>query len=424
MRTNKSARNDLEVAEAKANGRRATDFLTPERGLAIGLLIGVERGWKGREAPEGESIAGVRTYGLIGLLGGGVALVAEHLGPLPLALAFVALAGVLTAAYAINVERDDDAGITSLVAGLLTFVFGALAALGQVAAAAASAVVTTLLLGFKPVLHRWVSALEEKELRAGLKLLLISVVLLPILPDRGYGPWQALNPYQIWWMVVLIAGISFAGYFAIKLAGARKGAVIAGLCAGIASSTALTLHFSRMARREPDATPVLATGILLACGTMYLRMLLVAGLINAQLLQRLWAAAAVMAALVYGTALYYWASAGNEETRAAAPLENPLELRAALSFGALLAVIMILGEALKAWLGEAGVLMLARMSRGDLAPGVAVTGLVTAAAANSLLKGAMAAAIGGRQVGLRVGVPLLAASAGGLLSVWCLTTSV
>ncbi len=415
-------------------------FLRLGVALAIGLLIGVERGWKEREAREGERVAGVRTYGLIGLLGGGMALVAERLGPLPLALAFVALAGVLTAAYAINVERDD-AGITSLVAGLLTFVFGALAALGQVAVAAASAVVTTLLLGFKPVLHRWVSALEGKELRAALKLLLISVVLLPILPDRGYGPWQALNPYQIWWMVVLIAGISFAGYFAIKLAGARKGAVIAGLCAGVASSTALTLHFSRMARQEPDATPVLATGILLACGTMYLRMLLVAGLINAQLLQRLWAAAAVMAAVIYGTALCYWrSSAARAEDTAAAPLENPLELRAALSFGALLAVILLLGEALKAWLGEARVLMLAaasgvaevdaitlslaRMSRGDLAPGVAATGLVTAAAANSLLKGALAAGIGGRQLGLRVGVPLLAASAGGLLSVWYLTTSV
>jgi MgtC family protein len=198
-------------------------FLRLSVALAIGLLIGVERGWKEREAREGERVAGVRTYGLIGLLGGGMALVAERLGPLPLALAFVALAGMLTAAYAINVERDDDAGIASLVAGLLTFVFGALAALGQVAVAAASAVVMTLLLGFKPVLHRWVSALEGKELRAGLKLLLISAVLLPILPDRGYGPWQALNPYQIWCMVVLIAGISFAGYFAIKIAGPPQG---------------------------------------------------------------------------------------------------------------------------------------------------------------------------------------------------------
>ncbi len=414
-------------------------FLRLGAALAIGLLIGAERGWKEREAREGERVAGVRTYGLIGLLGGGMALITESLGPLPLALAFVALAGVLTTAYAINVERDDDAGITSLVAGLLSFAFGALAALGQMAVAAASAVVTTLLLGFKPVLHRWVSALEGKELRAGLKLLLISVVVLPILPDRGYGPWQALNPYQIWWMVVLIAAISFAGYFAIKLAGAREGAVIAGLCAGLASSTALTLHFSRLARREPDAAPVLATGILLACGTMYPRMLLVTGLINAELLQRLWAPAGVMAALVYGTALcYWWSSAGKEETLETAPLENPLELRAALGFGALLAVIMLLGAALKAWLGEAGVLMLAgasgvaevdaitlslaRMSRGDLAPGVAVTGLVIAATANTLLKGAMAAGIGGRRLGVRIGAPLFAASASGLLSVWYSTT--
>ncbi len=123
-------------------------FLRLGVALAIGLLIGLERGWKEREAREGERVAGVRTYGLMGLLGGGMALVAERLGPLPLALAFVALAGVLTAAYVINVERDD-AGITSLVAGLLTFAFGALAALGQVAVAAAFAVVTTLLLSFK-----------------------------------------------------------------------------------------------------------------------------------------------------------------------------------------------------------------------------------------------------------------------------------
>jgi len=148
--------------------------------------------------------------------------------------------------------------------------------------------------------------------------------------------WQALNPYQIWWMVVLIAGISFAGYFAIKLAGARKGAVIASLCAGLASSTALTLHFSRMARQEPDATPVLALARL--WHHVYLRMLLVAGLINAQLSQRLWVAAAVMAALIYGTVMLYWrSSAARAEDTAAAPLENPLELRAALSFGALLA---------------------------------------------------------------------------------------
>lgn len=181
--------------------------------LTIGLLIGVERGWKAREAEEGERVAGVRTYGLLGLLGGCVALVAEHLGTLVTGLVFIAVAGVLATAYVIiNTRRGEDVGITSLVAGLLTLVFGALAVLGEMAAAAAAAVVTTLLLGFKPQLHRWVSGLKGAELQAGLKLLLISIVPLPVLPDRRYGPWQALNPYEIWWMVVLIAGISFAGY--------------------------------------------------------------------------------------------------------------------------------------------------------------------------------------------------------------------
>ncbi|MGH8566409.1 MAG: MgtC/SapB family protein [Gammaproteobacteria bacterium] len=218
--------------------------------LAIGLLIGLERGWKERQA-RGRANA---SQGCAPTVSWGSWAVAWHWSRS--ILAFVALGRGADRGLCDQCERDNDAGITSLVAGLLTFAFGALAALGQMAAAAASAVVTTLLLGFKPVLHRWVSALEGKELRAGLKLLLISVVLLPILPDQGYGPWQALNPYQIWWMVVLIAGISFAGYFAIKLAGAPQGRGDRGLVRpGVASSTALTLHFSRMARREPDASP-------------------------------------------------------------------------------------------------------------------------------------------------------------------------
>lgn len=218
--------------------------------LAIGLLIGVERGWKEREVEEGERVAGVRTYGLIGLLGGGVALLSNHIGSLVMGFAFLGLAGALTMSHIVNMPSEEDAGITSLVAAFIVFVFGAMAAMGEVVIAAGSAVVATLLLTYKPLLHRWVSALETEELRAGIKLLLISVVLLPILPNQGYGPWQTLNPYMIWWMVVLIATISFVGYFAIKIGGAHRGIVFTGLFGGLASSTALTLHFSRS---SPDA---------------------------------------------------------------------------------------------------------------------------------------------------------------------------
>ncbi|MGD2136743.1 MAG: MgtC/SapB family protein [Gammaproteobacteria bacterium] len=405
--------------------------------LAVGLLIGVERGWKERKVEEGERVAGVRTYGLIGLLGGGTALIAGQLGVLLLGIAFLALAGILTAAYISTLEHEEDVGITSLIASMLTFVFGAMAGLGEIAPAAAFAVLTSLLLGFKPQLHHWVGVLKGRELRAGLQLLLISVVLLPILPDQGYGPWQGLNPYEIWWMVVLIASISFVGYFAIKIAGTSRGALYTGLFAGLASSTAATLSFSRAARRNPASAPFLATGVLLACGTMFPRMLLVAALLNRQLLQPLSVPAAVMALVTYGSALYYWQlGGGNDGHGAEPPLDNPLELKSAVVFGALLALVTFLGKALKAWLGTAGVLMLAgasgvadvdaitlslaRMSQDELGTGIAVIGIVIAAAVNTLVKGAMAAGIGGKVLGLRVGLPLLAASACGLIVAWLL----
>lgn len=403
--------------------------------LAIGLLIGVERGWKERDVKEGIRIAGVRTYGLIGLLGGVMALISNYVGSLAIGLAFIGLAGVLTTVYVVNLRRgSEDAGITSLIAGLLTFVFGALAGMGEIAVAAACAVITTMLLSYKPLLHHWVSVLEAGELRAGLKLLLISVVLLPILPDKGYGPWEALNPYVIWWMVVLIAAISFVGYFAIKIGGARRGAVFTGLFGGLASSTALTLHFSRMSRSSRGMTSMLAMGILLACGTMFPRMLLVASILNAELFIPLLVPVLVMAFLTYLPALFYWRSQPLNKTDAISPLKNPLELKTAVSFGLLLAVILLLGKALQNRFGETGVLALAaasgiadvdaitlslsRMSQHTLELQIAVTGVVIAAAVNSVVKAGMASVIGGSDIGLRAGLPLLASAVGGVLTVW------
>lgn len=403
--------------------------------LAIGLLIGVERGWHEREAKEGARIAGVRTYGLVGLLGGGMALIAQNFGALVMGLAFIGLTGLLAAVYVENLRRGrSDVGITSLVATLLTFALGALAAMGEVVIAAASAVLTTLLLGYKPQLHRWVNALEGDELRAGIKLLLISVVLLPILPNQGFGPWAALNPYAIWWMVVLIASLSFVGYFAVKIGGAARGTVFTGLAGGLASSTAVTLHFSRLAARDPSLAPVLATGTLLACGTMVPRMLLVASLLNRELFQALLVPAAVMAACVYAPALVFLSRQARMQPYAASPLRNPLELKTALGFGALLAVVMLLGKALQHFAGDAGVLVLAaasgiadvdaitlslaRMSGDDLGLATAAFGVVIAGAVNSLVKGAMSGAIGGRALGLRVALPLAASAGAGLLAAW------
>jgi len=400
--------------------------------LAIGLMIGVERGWKARKAEEGQRVAGVRTYGLIGILGGVSALVAKHLGSLAFGLAFVGVAGVLSAAYLKTLRRDDDeVGITSLVAGLLTFVLGALAAQGDVALAAAAGVVVTLLLSYKETLHRWVYVLDADELQAAIRLLLISVVLLPILPDRGYGPWNALNPYQLWSMVVLIAAISFVGFFAIKIAGARRGIAFLGLFGGLASSTLVTLHFSRMAGREPALGSLSAMGILLACGTMFPRIVLIAGVLNRELLGIVLVPAAIMALVVYLPALFYWLQQTRRRHTPSSPLTNPLELKPALGFGLLLAVVIVFGKALKAWFGDVGVLALAAvsgvtdvdaitislasMSHSDLMLHIAAAGMIIAASVNSVTKAGIAEVIGGHGIGLRAGLPLLASGGAGAL---------
>ncbi|WP_022728811.1 MgtC/SapB family protein [Fodinicurvata sediminis] len=410
--------------------------------LAAGLLIGLERGWHARAAAEGSRVAGVRTFALLGLLGGFVGLLAEASELAVIGYGFVAVAAVLVAGYVVSGRQGGDVGVTSLIAALLTFAFGVAASLGYMLEAAMAAVATALLLGYKSLLHRWVGALEPVELRATLKLLAISVIVLPLLPDRGYGPWQVLNPFEIWWMVVLIAGISFSGYFAMRIAGPEKGALLTGLFAGLASSTALTLHFSRLAQRHRGTAAtasysLLSAGILVACGTMFPRMLVVVAIIHPALLPSLLLPGLLMACVTYAAVLLlWWKGKHAAEDKAPAQLRNPLELGSALVFGALLALILLVATALEQSLGESGLLAvaavsgvtdvdaitlaLARMSREGTTLELAALGILLASAVNSLAKGALAAGIGGMALAWRVSLPLGLAAAGGLLLFWVL----
>lgn len=413
---------DMEFLETESMGLAVA--------LTVGLLLGAERGWTHREIREGGRMAGLRTFGVIGLLGGVCGLLSARLGGAVFGLAFVALAVMLLVAHFLESREDSDHGVTSAAAALLVFALGGLSATGEPGLAAAAAVVAALLLSYKTLLHDWLDRLQRIELRAVLKLLLISVVVLPLLPDRGYGPWQALNPYAIWWMVVLIASISSAGYFAVQIGGPRHGTLFTGMFGGLASSTAVTLQFARAARREPASAPLLATAILIACGTMFPRMFLVASALNPALLQPLLFPALAMALVVYLPALWFWRATRSEAVAIASPLKNPFELGPALAFGALLAAVMLLGEMLRHMFGDAGLLALAaasgitdvdaitlslsRMSLSDVAVSVAVLGIVVAAAANTLAKAVMAAAIGGRAVGVRVASVLIASALSGL----------
>ncbi len=405
--------------------------------VAIGLLIGTERGWKSREAREGERIAGLRTFGLIGFLGGAGGLLGVYLDPILLGFVFLGFSAAAIAAYLRRQQYTDDISITGLVAALLTFVLGAIATLGHASVAASAAVVAALLLRLKTVLHGWLKRLEPRELDAALLFLLISVVMLPVLPDEGYGPWQALNPYEIWWMVVLIAGISFIGYFAMKIAGTDQGAIITALAAGMVSSTALTVQFARLARQMPGKENVLAAGILVACGIMFPRVLLVAGIIYPALISQLLLPVMVMSGIVFAPVLLLWwrVSRQPNQEQPAALLQNPMELKSALLFGALLALVVVLGKGLKEWFGDTGVYLLAAVSgitdvdavnltlsrmaaTEDIVPALAAVGILIAATSNSLVKALLALSIGGPAVGLRVFFPLLFAGLAGLALVW------
>jgi len=393
-------------------------FISLGIALGIGLLIGLERGWEARTLPEGARVAGLRTFGIIGLAGGCAGLISLRFGEWFLGLVFVAIAIIIAATYMRRSTASHDIGATTAFASLLTFALGAMVPIGYPLPAAAAAVVATLLLAFKPTLHVWVEKLEQRELIATLKLLLISVVLLPVLPNETFGPLDVLNPFEVWLMIVIITGISYLGYFAIKVGGTAYGAVATGMFGGIASSTAVTLSLARMSRRQRGLENAFATGILAAGATMYPRVLIIAGVLNPPLIADLLPALGVMAAATYLASGIAW-----HRTKKAAPLadlsvQNPFQLTMAIRFGLFLVAILFLSRLLAAHFGDQGIMALAavsgladvdaitltlsRMAEDSVALSVAALGIVVAAAVNGIVKGAIAWTVGGSALGWRI----------------------
>ncbi len=399
--------------------------------LAIGLLIGLERGWRTRDRAEGMRVAGLRTYGMISLLGGLSGILSQQVNPFLVGFVFLGLTLVLLLAYSKSLDKFQDFSITSIIASLIAFTLGALTVFGHIALASASAVVITSLLGFKPLLHGWLKKLEQEELNATLKLLLISVVILPILPDQGYGPWSAFNLYHIWLMVVLIAGISYLGYFAIRIVGNQHGPVLTGALGGLVSSTAVTLNLSKLSMQQPGMQNVLAAGILTACATMFARTLLLTSVINPALFRALLPGLLVMTLVTYLAAFLLWRNRQGFQPIDEIKLQNPFQLGMALKFGAFLVVIMLLSNLLKDYFGNMGTYFLAaasgladvdpitlsmsQMSTDVVEVRVAAMAILIAVSVNSGIKSIFSWVIGGRALALRVVSTLVGAVVAGLL---------
>ena len=399
-------------------------FLELAIALAIGLIIGVERGWQERNRVEGSRVAGLRTFGLIGLSGGLFAFLADILTTRPGASAAVLVAGASLIGIALfiahwrSMQLDNDVSATTNVAALITYALGALSVLGEPALAGATAVIVAFLLGLKPRLHAILAGVEEHELMAALRLLLISVVALPLLPNKGYGPYEALNPYELWWFVVLIAGLSFVGYVAIKSFGAGRGLILTSIAGGLFSSTVVTISFSRLAAEKRDALDagarrLILAGILIASSIMPLRLLIIVALVSPTVGANL--AAPLIGLGLVGFAIAWFLARGTGKVEAPAlTLENPVDIGSAVRFAALLAIVMLLVPAIRAWLGDAGLYLLAlvsgfidvdaislstaRLVGSDIAAQTAVAVILTAVAANTIAKAGWILIIAGRQL--------------------------
>ncbi|MEW6444831.1 MAG: MgtC/SapB family protein [Pseudomonadota bacterium] len=387
--------------------------------LAVGMLIGAERGWHDRAALEGQRVAGIRTFALAGLLGGLIGLLSGPLTPVFAGIAFASFAALIVASYWLSSIRDPtERGITTEVALLLTLSLGLLSTLGYPLVASATAVIVTILLGLKSVLHAWLERLSADELQAAMKFLLISVVMLPLLPNQGYGPWQALNPHVIWWMVVLVSALSFLGYFAIKLTDSRRGIMLTGLLGGLISSTAVTLSLSRHAAKGLYPPRILAAGVLAGCAIMFPRVLIEASAINPELLTPLLLPLLIMLLSMLGGAWLLWRRhAPDEASEGHRAEQNPFELGPALKFGLLLALIMLFASGAHAHFGDRGLyavalvsgvvdvdaltLSTARLSLQDLPLETARNAILIAAFTNTLIKIALSMLVGGLALGWR-----------------------
>ena len=380
--------------------------------LSIGLLVGVERGWQERDGKEGSRAAGVRTFALIGLLGGVSALLSSFGGPFFLGLATVAFVAALLPFAWREADAADSSSATAMIAGLLTFALGAYAVLGSAPAAAAGGIATTIILAERKVLHDFVSRLQWRELRAALLLLAMTFVLLPILPDHTVDPWGALNPRQLWLMMVVIATVSYVGYVCVRVAGERAGLIYAAAAGGLISSTAVTLAYSRLSKKSPESALALAAGVSSSWTVSLLRQSSVAIVLAPAMFGPLASTLGPPAALLAVIALGFYSRAKTHEGKSPLALSDPFELGEVLRFGLLLAVVLVAAKLSGSWTHEMSLvplaaasgavdvdpitLSVAKMTGTTVSPAYAATVVMVAAGSNIVCKSAVALTLGSR----------------------------
>lgn len=337
--------------------------------LLIGALVGIEREKSKATHPE-QSFAGLRTFMLFALVGALGALISRHLlSPWPFIAALLAVSGIIIAGYLQeNRSSRESVGLTTEVAALTVTLLGAATIFGYTSLAVALGIATSAVLAYKQPMHAFVAKLGREDIYAALKLLIATFIVLPFLPDAPVDPWQALNPYKLWLLVIFISGLSLAGYIAVRWLGDTHGTLLTGLAGGLASSTAVTLAFARRSIEDgkPRTDSLLAAGILLSWTVMFIRVLIEVAIVNSALLPGLIVPYAVMtlAALASAGVVCAKTAAGKLSTTDPAgemEIRNPFSLTSAIKFGAFFALVLLLVKLTQTYYPATGIYAVAAL---------------------------------------------------------------
>jgi uncharacterized membrane protein (DUF4010 family) len=380
--------------------------------LGLGLLVGLQR------ERIRSTLGGFRTFPLVTLLGAISGVLAETHGGWVLAGGFLSLAGVIVAGQIESV--DDKGGITTEVAMILMFAVGAFTMVGQPTIAAAVGGAVAVLLHLKPQMHSLARRLDDPDFKAIMQFVLITLVILPILPHKAYGPYQVLNPYKIWLMVVLIVGISLGGYIIYKFFGEKAGALAGGVLGGIISSTATTVSYARRSKTSPEVSALAALVIMVASSIVFARVLIIISAAAPDLFPSAVGPLGTMFGILLAISIAFWLFTKRERAELP-PQGNPSELKAALFFAGLYALVLLAVAAAKERFGARGLYLVAIVSgltdmdaialslsemaaRKQLAPGAAWRLIMVAALSNLVFKAAAVAFLGGRALLWRIGI--------------------
>lgn len=392
--------------------------------LGIGLLIGLER----ERNPRAK--AGLRTFALTSLLGTLCAMLSAQTGsPWLLVVGFGAVGAYIVSAYMGEHAPEAEPGTTTEAALLVCYTLGAMVWHGERELAIMLAIVTTVLLYFKPEMQGAARRLTRRDLVSILQFAVLTFIILPILPDRNLGPFQSFNPHQTWLMVVLISGISLAGYVALRLFGQRYGTLLLGFLGGLVSSTATTLIYARHGKAHPELMRLGATVILLANLVVLLRLAVLGAVVAPGTLEQLLPVLAAGFAFGLAATLMQWHRTRGETELPIPETTNPTELRTAVGFGILYAVILFIASWVSEYAGESGLYGVAAIagltdvdaislsslrlfSLGKIAEAQVATVIAISFLSNLGLKLILVFALGGRELGLRCLLPMLATGIG------------